>query len=235
MNQSALQCRPRLVWPHAAVILAMALAAATGCGGGSSGNGHANASAPPEVSGGAAEARLSGLADLPLGGAVTGLFLSAGGDLFFNVQHPAPENPAPYHEAAVGVLAGVSLDAAALGATVEFRTMEGVNISFAGVQEGSVPYVYLAMSEIAGAMSDGTGHVDVDPNPCGVLYRLPIADAAGGDYNAGTPRGRGDCAPDGIANPDNILVMDDGRVLIGEDSDRHRSNMLWVWTPPAGK
>lgn len=133
--------------------------------------------------------------------------------------------------------------AAALGATAEFKKMEGMNISFAGAQNGSVPHLYLAMSEVGGAMSDGTGHVDVGPNPCGVLYRLPIVDAVGGDYNvkrlepvlAGKPGGSGGCATDGIANPDNIVVMDDGRVLIGEDSERHRNNLLWVWTPPAGK
>jgi secreted PhoX family phosphatase len=34
-----------------------------------------------------------------------------------------------------------------------------------------------------------------------------------------------------IANPDNLVVMPDGRVIIGEDSSFHRPNMLWVYTP----
>ncbi len=31
-----------------------------------------------------------------------------------------------------------------------------------------------------------------------------------------------------IANPDNLLVMEDGRVIIGEDSGLHRPNMMWL-------
>ncbi|MFC7155984.1 alkaline phosphatase PhoX [Halomarina halobia] len=32
-----------------------------------------------------------------------------------------------------------------------------------------------------------------------------------------------------IANPDNIVVMDDGRVVIGEDTGLHENNMIWVF------
>lgn len=36
-----------------------------------------------------------------------------------------------------------------------------------------------------------------------------------------------------ISEPDNIVVMDDGRVIIGEDSGNagHENNMLWVYNP----
>ncbi|XVH32474.1 alkaline phosphatase PhoX [Haloferacaceae archaeon DSL9] len=34
-----------------------------------------------------------------------------------------------------------------------------------------------------------------------------------------------------IANPDNIVVMDDGRVVIGEDTGLHENNMIWVFDP----
>ncbi|MFC6826644.1 alkaline phosphatase PhoX [Halopelagius fulvigenes] len=36
-----------------------------------------------------------------------------------------------------------------------------------------------------------------------------------------------------IANPDNIVVMDDGRVIIGEDSSNagHENNMIWIYNP----
>lgn len=36
-----------------------------------------------------------------------------------------------------------------------------------------------------------------------------------------------------IANPDNIVVMDDGRVMIGEDTtlEGHENNMIWVYNP----
>ncbi|MCL7417851.1 MAG: PhoX family protein [Halalkalicoccus sp.] len=36
-----------------------------------------------------------------------------------------------------------------------------------------------------------------------------------------------------IANPDNIVVMDDGRVVIGEDTslEGHENNMIWIYDP----
>ncbi|WP_238532775.1 alkaline phosphatase PhoX [Halalkalicoccus jeotgali] len=36
-----------------------------------------------------------------------------------------------------------------------------------------------------------------------------------------------------IANPDNIVVMDDGRVVIGEDTslEGHENNMVWIYDP----
>jgi PGF-CTERM protein len=34
-----------------------------------------------------------------------------------------------------------------------------------------------------------------------------------------------------LAGPDNIAVLDDGRVLIGEDTGKHESNMVWLWQP----
>jgi len=36
-----------------------------------------------------------------------------------------------------------------------------------------------------------------------------------------------------IAEPDNIVVMDDGRVVIGEDTGNrgHENNMIWVFDP----
>jgi len=36
-----------------------------------------------------------------------------------------------------------------------------------------------------------------------------------------------------IAEPDNIVVMDDGRVVIGEDTgnEGHDHNMIWIFDP----
>jgi secreted PhoX family phosphatase len=34
-----------------------------------------------------------------------------------------------------------------------------------------------------------------------------------------------------MSNPDNLAVMDDGRVLIGEDTSKHTNNALWIYTP----
>jgi secreted PhoX family phosphatase len=39
-----------------------------------------------------------------------------------------------------------------------------------------------------------------------------------------------------VANPDNLVVLPDGHVVVGEDSDLHRPNMLWVYNPePEGE
>jgi secreted PhoX family phosphatase len=38
-----------------------------------------------------------------------------------------------------------------------------------------------------------------------------------------------------IANPDNLVVMPDGRVIIGEDSGIHSPDMLWIYTPSPGQ
>jgi len=164
--------------------------------------------------------------------------------------------------------------AAAVGATNEFNKMEGVNVR-RGAEPGD--YLYMAMSNVSGGMTDNSGDVRVTPNEYGVVYRLPLT----GDYDvrymepavAGGPNATvcGGCPMDArpgsgssvcadcsynpnneseglpgpatsllesqrltpentLANPDNIVVMDDGRVVIGEDSVR-QNNMVWIFDP----
>jgi len=36
----------------------------------------------------------------------------------------------------------------------------------------------------------------------------------------------------GIANPDNILVLNDRRVLIGEDTGNQENGAMWLYAPP---
>ncbi|UPW01185.1 PhoX family protein [Halorussus gelatinilyticus] len=38
-----------------------------------------------------------------------------------------------------------------------------------------------------------------------------------------------------IANPDNLLVTGNGRVVIGEDSEFHENNMVWLYDPGEGE
>jgi secreted PhoX family phosphatase len=129
--------------------------------------------------------------------------------------------------------------AAAKGATAEFRKMEGVIINQAAASDRSEPFMYLAMSEINETMSDREGDIQLDQNDCGVVYRMELDESydvsrmepvvAGGPHD---PNAEVDqCATDNIANPDNVLVMQDGRVLIGEDTGAHENNVLWVWDP----
>lgn len=131
--------------------------------------------------------------------------------------------------------------AEAKGATVEFNKMEGININYNGAADNSVPFMYVAIAEVRGAMADTTGDIQVQENRCGAVYRLgldmqynasrmePVV--VGGAYDATSTADR--CDPEGIAQPDNIEILDDGRVLIGEDSSNHVNNMLWVYNPKA--
>jgi len=122
--------------------------------------------------------------------------------------------------------------AGAIGATDEWNKMEGV------VFNPNAPgYVYLAMSDIRNDMSDSQGDIRLSENRCGIVYRMPVGDdwdvnriepvIAGGTYSSGS------CDADRIAGPDNLAVLDDGRVLVAEDTGKHDNNMLWLWDPPA--
>lgn len=135
--------------------------------------------------------------------------------------------------------------ARALGATAELNKLEGLNINFEAAQSGSAPYLYMAMSFILNGMADGAGDVQLDENPCGIVYRLRFVDAAGGDYDvrrmepavAGGPFDAtatvNACALDAIAGPDNLIVLADGSVVIGEDTAHHENAAIWLYRPGA--
>ena len=121
--------------------------------------------------------------------------------------------------------------AAALGATDEWNKMEGV------VYNPQAPeYAYLAMSNIDRAMTDGQGDIDVSDNFCGIVYRMPVLDdydidridplIIGGPY---TSSAQYECDINNLAGPDNLLVLNDGSVLVGEDTRKHEHNTVWLW------
>ncbi|SER06183.1 alkaline phosphatase PhoX [Thalassovita taeanensis] len=131
--------------------------------------------------------------------------------------------------------------AKAKGATAEFRKMEGVTINQAAAKDGSVPFMYMAMSEVAKGMSDSEGDLQLTENKCGVVYQMKL-DAnfnthmmvpvvAGGTYDKNNQANA--CATDGISNPDNLVVLNNGNVLIGEDTGNHENNAMWLWKAPA--
>jgi secreted PhoX family phosphatase len=143
--------------------------------------------------------------------------------------------------------------AAAKGATAEWNKMEGININFDlasawwnnGAANGDQAYMYLAMSDVTGGMSDGTGDIKVTANRCGVVYRMKLVKnasglvditkivpaVAGGPYDSNASPNR--CSVANISNPDNIVILKDGRVLIGEDTGNHENNMIWLFNDPA--
>lgn len=145
--------------------------------------------------------------------------------------------------------------AVALGATGEFRKMEGVNINYglastwwnAGAADGPQAYMYMAMSSYDSTMSDDLGDIQLDGTngKCGVVYRMKLVQNASGDVDVTTmvpaivggpyyaDRIVNECNVNNISNPDNLVIMDDGRVLIGEDTGNHENNVIWVFDDPA--
>jgi hypothetical protein len=61
--------------------------------------------------------------------------------------------------------------AAAIGASDEWNKMEGVAFN-----ENAPENLYLAMSRIESAMSDGQGDIDVTQNSCGIVYRMTMGE-----------------------------------------------------------
>ncbi|PIE11708.1 MAG: cell surface protein [Rhodobacterales bacterium] len=127
--------------------------------------------------------------------------------------------------------------AAAKGASAEFRKMEGVNINVAGLEAGTAPHMYVAMSAVEKTMSDGEGDIDVAENKCGVVYEFEMDGynatkmtpvIAGHGYNGDAEVNQ--CPLDSISNPDNLVVLEDGRVIVGEDTGKHENNALYIWT-----
>ena len=53
----------------------------------------------------------------------------------------------------------------------------------------------------------------------------------GGPYYG--DRSVNECSVNNISNPDNLVILDDGRVLIGEDTGNHENNVVWLFDDPA--
>ena len=97
-------------------------------------------------------------------------------------------------------------------------------------------FAYLAMSDINYDMSDGQGDIDVTENRCGIVYSMTLDNewdvtrieplVSGGPYTSSATY---ECDENNLAGPDNLVVLDDGRLLIGEDTRKHEDNMVWLW------
>lgn len=146
--------------------------------------------------------------------------------------------------------------AAAMGATAEFRKMEGININQTlaanwwnnGLADGDNAFMYLAMSSFDKTMSDDEGDIQLDGTngKCGVVYRMKLVEKnglvdietlspaiVGGPYDADNASNA--CSTKSISNPDNLVILDDGRALIGEDTSKHENNVIWLFDDPALK
>jgi len=133
--------------------------------------------------------------------------------------------------------------ASMLGATTEFRKMEGL------VHNPDKNVMYVAMSEVSKGMTDadekadkgGRNDVRLAKNACGTVYELGLdadfkATTMTGlvvgkpiEYAADSPYAGNTCDVDGIANPDNITYIPGyNTLIIGEDTgDGHQNDAVW--------
>ena len=82
-------------------------------------------------------------------------------------------------------------------------------------------------SKILGRLSkkrDGVYEMDTDADHS-ITRMMPLV--AGMGYNKAAEGNK--CSVDSVSNPDNLLVLDNGNVVIGEDTSNHENNMLWVY------
>ncbi|MGA9400181.1 alkaline phosphatase PhoX [Haladaptatus sp.] len=132
--------------------------------------------------------------------------------------------------------------AAALGATNEWQKLEGISAPSDAKPGDSIN---IACSNVHATMSDVDGDVMLEEDTYGAVYsarltgsydikRIEPSLVGGPEANVVAP---GDDGKDAngmllntLANPDNIVTLDDGRVLVGEDGD-HENNVLWLFTP----
>lgn len=134
--------------------------------------------------------------------------------------------------------------ASMLGATTEFRKMEGT------AYNPDRNSLYVAMSEVSKGMADGDGKADLGGrndirlpnNACGAIYEVALDAAYVGtamatvisgkpaDYPADSPWAGQECDIDGIANPDNIAYIPGyDTLIIAEDTvTGHRNDAVWA-------
>ncbi len=134
--------------------------------------------------------------------------------------------------------------ASMLGATTEFRKMEGSTF------DPQTRTFYLAMSEVSKGMTDadekadkgGRNDIRLAKNACGAVYGLALdgnyaatsmkAVIAGKpmEYGAESPYAGQTCDVDGIANPDNITFIPGyNTLIIGEDTgEGHQNDAIWA-------
>ncbi len=135
--------------------------------------------------------------------------------------------------------------ASTLGATTEFRKMEGLSYDADGKR------LFLAMSAVEKGMEDnakdgkydkgGENAVRVEANKCGAVYEMPFDDnytvTAMKSFLEGKPHKYEDgpyagqsCDIDGIANPDNLsFIPGYNTLIVAEDTGSgHQNDATWA-------
>jgi len=143
--------------------------------------------------------------------------------------------------------------ARAKGATAEWRKFEGIYANMKRAEEAvdgadlvagedvNEAYVYFAISDIDKGMIDEEGDMQLSTRvkDCGGVYRMALeADydvsriepvLMGATYRSSLS-GADRCDVNALSQPDNVIVMDDGRIIIGEDGGQ-ANNTLWMYDP----
>ncbi len=147
--------------------------------------------------------------------------------------------------------------ARALGATAEWRKFEGIYINQKRAKEAvegvdlianesvDKAYVYFAIADLDKGMIDEEGDIQLSDRvkDCGGVYRMKLGEnydvnriepvVMGSTYRAELS-GAERCDVNSLSQPDNLIVMDDGRLVIGEDGFQE-NNTLWLYNPHANK
>lgn len=125
-----------------------------------------------------------------------------------------------------------------MGATAEFRKMEGVAFDRKNMK------LYLAMSSIDKTMADDKGDIKLPKNKCGIVYEADLDSnfnisnfkpaVIGGPYDKSVKSTvssgfKDRCDVNNIANPDGLYADSHGNLWISEDTSNHTNNALWRW------
>ncbi|MGO2291729.1 MAG: alkaline phosphatase PhoX [Pseudoalteromonas sp.] len=139
------------------------------------------------------------------------------------------------------------------GATAEWRKLEGISINHDRVLEAitgqdmiadevvNKAYMYIGIADLDNTMIDDEGDIQLSSRvkDCGGVYRAHIDSnysltriepvVMGATYRS-TLNGSERCDVDQLSQPDNVIVMRDGRIIIGEDGFQE-NNTLWMYDP----
>lgn len=139
------------------------------------------------------------------------------------------------------------------GATAEWRKLEGISINHDRVLEAitgqdmiadevvTQAYMYIGIADLDNTMIDDEGDIQLSSRvkDCGGVYRAHIDSSysltriepvvMGATYRS-TLTGAERCDVNQLSQPDNVIVMRDGRIIIGEDGFQE-NNTLWMYDP----
>lgn len=139
------------------------------------------------------------------------------------------------------------------GATAEWRKLEGISINHdraleaVGGEEAiagedvTEAYMYIGIADLDNTMIDDEGDIQLSARvkDCGGIYRAKLEEGydlariepvvMGGTYRSSLT-GAERCDVNQLSQPDNVIVMRDGRIIIGEDGFQE-NNTLWMYDP----